>query len=220
MKTDTPVRANADAGAVDLKARYAYLYRPSSRAISVVDVPTMPFLMLDGTGDPNTSPEYRMAIEALYGLAYTVKFLLRREQGADFRVMPLEGLWWSPTMEAFSDQNKSDWSWTMMIAQPESLTPDLFEQARAQARQKKASPALERARLESFHEGLAAQIMYIGPFAAEGPTIVRLHAYIRDHGYTFDGRIQKHHEIYLSDPRRASPDNLRTIIRQPMIPLA
>ena len=176
----------------------------------------MPFLMIDGAGNPNTSQEYQQAVEALYAVAYALKFLLKKEQGIDYAVMPLEGLWWAPDMREFSVEHKETWLWTMLIAQPQEVTAALFERAREQVQRKKSSPALAKLRLEPFQEGLAAQIMHLGPYAAEAPTIARLHAFIREQGYAFDGSRQKHHEIYLSDPRRSAPEKMRTVIRQPM----
>lgn len=177
----------------------------------------MQFLMVDGVGNPNTSHEYRQAIEALYGMAYALKFLLKKEQGVEYAVMPLEGLWWTPDMREFSADNKENWLWTMMIMQPDEVTAQLFERAREQVRRKKPSPALEKMRLQRFHEGTVAQVMHIGPYAAEGPTIARLHAAIREQEYTFDGGAQKHHEIYLSDTRRTAPEKIRTVVRQPVV---
>ena len=133
--------------------------------------------------------------------------------------MALEGLWWTPDMREFSIDNKDSWLWTMMMMQPEVVTKELFEQVLEQVEKKKPSPALAKMCLEGFHEGLSAQIMHIGPFSAEGPTIAKLHAFIKEHGYTFNGTEQKHHEIYMSDPRRAAPEKLRIVIRQPMIRL-
>ena len=182
----------------------------------MVDVPDMQFLMVDGTGNPNTSQAYREAIEALYGVAYTLKFQIKKEQAIDYPIMPLEGLWWTEDMQTFSTDNKENWQWTMMIMQPDQVNAKLFEQAREQVKRKKDSSALANTRLQRFHEGAAAQIMHVGPFSAEGPTIARLHAFIREQGYGFDGIEQKHHEIYLSDPRRAAPDKMKTVIRQPV----
>jgi hypothetical protein len=204
------------AAKVDFRKQLRHLYTPSAKEVVVVNVPAMPFLMVDGTGNPNTSQEYQEAVEALYAVAYALKFLLKKEQGVDYAVMPLEGLWWTPNMREFSVEHKETWLWTMMIAQPPEVTAALFERAREQVQRKKPSPALAKVRLEPFQEGLAAQIMHLGPFAAEGPTIARLHAFIREQGYAFDGTQQKHHEIYLSDPRRAAPENMRTVIRQSM----
>lgn len=197
----------------DVKSQFKALYQPPSNQAVLVNVPVMEFLMIDGSGDPNTSQEYREAIEALYGLAYTLKFAIKKQQGIEYKVMPLEGLWWADDMRLFSTNKKEDWKWTMLLMQPEHVTTDLLEQARQQVTKKKPSPALMKVRLESFHEGWSAQIMYLGPYSAEGPTIARLHAFIKEHGYTLRG---KHHEIYLGDPRRSAPEKLKTVIRQPI----
>lgn len=193
----------------------AQLYRATSTP-QFVDVPPLSCLMIDGTGDPNTSVEYADAIAALYSLAYTLKFALKQSAGLNYRVAPLEGLWWADDMAAFSMEHKANWHWTMMIAQPPEVTPELVETARDEVRRKKVLPALDRVRLEPFAEGRAAQVLHLGPYAAEAPTIERLHHFIREQGATFDGRRQKHHEIYLSDPRRAAPERLKTIVRQPI----
>jgi hypothetical protein len=195
----------------------ALLYKASAREPEIVRVPEMGFVMIDGQGDPNTSPGYADAIQALYSLSYTLKFALKRELGLQYRVGPLEGLWWSEDMAEFSEDRKGDWSWIMMIAQPDEVTPDRFDLARTDVGHKKDLPALPRARLQRFEEGTAAQILYVGPFSGEGPTIRRLHAFIKQRGHTFDGIHQKHHEIYLSDPRRSAPERWRTIIRQPFV---
>lgn len=196
------------------KTRPADLYRPRPTEPELVDVPKMQFLMVDGRGDPNTSVEYRQAVEALFGTAYGLKFLLKKK-GHDFKVAPLEGLWWAPDLRSFEVGRKADWQWTAMIKQPDEVTPQDFASVRDELKRKKPSPAIEKLRLATFDEGPAAQIMHIGPYSAEGPTIARLHAFIRDRGYRFDGKKQKHHEIYLGDPRRAAPDKLKTVIRQP-----
>lgn len=198
-------------GKQDWKKELKSLYAPSSRP-TVVDVPAMRFLMLDGHGDPNTEPRYREAVEALYSLAYTVKFAVRAESGIDFAVYPLEGLWWTPDMREFTTQRKADWDWTMMIAQPEPVTSALVEEARAKAIAKKGLALLGEVRFEEFAEGRCAQVLHTGPFADEGPVIAGLHAFIRDRAGELAG---KHHEIYLSDPRRTAPEKLRTVIRQP-----
>jgi hypothetical protein len=189
------------------------LYR-AGRDPRVIEVPSLSFLMIAGSGDPNTSPGYRDAISALYSLSYTIKFALKNA-GVDFRVSPLEGLWWADDMTEFSVQHKANWCWTMMIAQPEELTADVFEQARAHVREKKALRVLDRVRLARFAEGQSAQILHVGLYATEGPTIECLHEFIHQRGGSFDGRRQKHHEIYLSDPSRTAPERLRTIVRQP-----
>ena len=179
-------------------------------------MPGQQFLMVDGQGDPNSSAAYRAAIEALYSLAYTLRFAIKKETGLSYRVSPLEGLWWADDMAQFSTARKADWSWTMMIAQPDDVTPERLDRAVGEVRRKKSLAAIDRVRLERFEEGLAGQVLYLGPYRDEGPTIERLHTFIRSHGFTFDGRRHKHHEIYLGDPRRAAPEKLRTIIRQPV----
>ena len=198
---------------LDLKKDLKHLYNPSAKAPGIVTVPPMPFLKIDGKGDPNTAPEYAGALEALYSAAYTLKFAIKKSEGKDFAVMPLEGLWWAKNMADFTAGRKGDWHWTMMILQPDFVTKDHVCAAIAAAQQKKDLPALEHIRFETYAEGLCAQIMYFGPYKDEGPTIQRLHAYIEEQGGKLSG---KHHEIYLGDPRRTAPAKLKTIIRQPM----
>jgi hypothetical protein len=181
-----------------------------------VEMPAMTFLMIDGAGDPNTTAAYPDAVAAPYALAYALKFALKKSAGLDYRVAPLEGLWWADDMAAFSMERKGDWWWTLMITQPPAVTRALVDAVREEVRRKKVLPALGRVRLASFAEGRAAQVLHRGPYAAEGPAIERLHRFIRERGETFDGRRQKHHEIYLSDPTRAAPERLRTILRQPV----
>jgi len=198
---------------VDLKRELRHLYGPSYRSPVIVDVPEMNFLMVDGKGDPNTSQEYKDAVEALYAVSYALKFMVKRREGVDYIVMPLEGLWWTDDMTKFSVEDKDAWKWTSMIMQPGHVTEDLVPEAFEQVEKKRNPPALSKMRFEGFHEGLSAQIMHIGPFSAEGPTIKRLHGFIEENGYELRG---KHHEIYLSDPRRAKPEKMKTIVRQPM----
>jgi hypothetical protein len=198
---------------VDFKRELRELYAPR-REPSLVEVPELAFLMVDGHGDPNTAAAYRDAIETLYAVAYTAKFTVRQApNGVDFGVMPLEGLWWAPQMSKFTTEDKSAWSWTAMIMQPAPVTAEIVEAARDKVAAKKALPALELLRFEPWREGLAAQLMHLGPYADEGPTIKRLHAFIAEQGYEPTG---KHHEIYLSDPNRSAPEKLRTVIRQPV----
>jgi hypothetical protein len=198
---------------VDFKRELRDLYRPA-RYPALVDVPELGFVMVDGHGDPNTTAAYREAIEALYAVAYTVKFAVKRmSAGIDFAVMPLESLWWSAGRTAFSASEKSRWSWTAMIMQPEPVTAEIVRDATHQVGAKKPLAALELLRYERFLEGTAAQVMHVGPYSDEGSTIAALHAFIANHGYTAAG---KHHEIYLGDPRRTAPERLRTVIRQPV----
>jgi hypothetical protein len=192
------------------------LYKSSAKEVTFVDVPAMNYLMIDGHGDPNTSQSYKDAVEALYAVSYALKFALKK-QSIDYKVGPLEGLWWAEDMKEFSVERKGDWHWTMMIAQPYEVTPQKVREIITQVGQKKTLPALDKLRFITVTEGSAAQIMHFGPYSAEGPTIQRLHGWIHEHGYGFDGREQKHHEIYLGDPRRAAPEKLKTILRQPFI---
>jgi len=199
---------------VDFKKQLKHLYQPSAKVVSVVDVPQMNFLMIDGQGDPNTSQEYQEAIAALYTISYQLKFTIKQlDPELDYVVPPLEGLWWAEEMEAFSLGHKDDWQWTAMILAPDQVTQDLFEEAIVEVQRKKDLPGLVRLRLERYHEGLSVQIMHIGPYAEEAPTIEKLHAFAREEGYRLRG---KHHEIYLSDPRRTAPDKIKTVIRQPV----
>ena len=198
---------------IDFKREMKHLYRASAKRVTVVEVPPLSFLMIDGRGDPNTSPEYAEAIEALYAVAYALKFRVKRSQGVDYVVMPLEGLWWTDDPAQFNLDNREVWNWTAMIMQPDPVTEEMYEEVVAEVRKKKALGALDKMRLETYHEGLSVQVLHVGPYAAEGPTIARLHDYIRAQGYRPNG---KHHEIYLSDPRRTAPERLKTILRQPV----
>jgi hypothetical protein len=200
---------------IDYKQELQHLYKPAAKAVVEVDVPAMNFLMVDGEGDPNSAPAYAEAVEALYALSYTLKFMVKKsEAGLDYAVMPLEGLWWADDMTTFSVENKGAWQWTMMIMQPPIVTQEMVNKALADLQKKKPLPALAKVRFESFAEGRAAQIMHIGPFSAEGPTIEKVHHFIESSGHTLSG---KHHEIYLSDIRKADPQKWKTIIRQPML---
>ncbi len=198
---------------IDLRKEFKRLYRPPAKEVMLVDVPDMAFLMVDGTGDPNITQEYQDALNALYNVSYTLKLLIKKEMSIDYPVMALEGLWWTNNMLEFSMDNKDIWQWTSMIMQPECVTAELVVRVCEELKQKKDLPALSKLRFERFHEGLSAQIMHIGPYAAEKATIEKLHAYLKEHGYEFNG---KHHEIYLGDPRRAAPEKMKTVLRQPV----
>jgi hypothetical protein len=191
-----------------------HLYAPSAKKVEIVAVPEMNFLMIDGEGDPNTSQAFKDAVEALFSLSYTLKFTVKKGvMGIDYGVLPLQALWWSDDPSAFSTGNKGAWKWTVMIMQPEFITPTLVEEATREVQRKKKLPSLSLVRFEAFKEGKAAQIMHIGPFSEEGPTIEKVHCFIENSG---SRRIGKHHEIYLSDIRRAAPEKWKTIVRQPM----
>ena len=198
----------------DFKKEKKDLYYPSDKKVSVVDVPRMKFLMVDGKGDPNTSTEYQNAMEALFPLSYKTKFISKKENNQDYVVMPLEGLWWVENMEEFTIEDKKSWNWTAMIMQPEFITSELIKRAMEDVEEKKNPASLSKIRFENFSERLSAQIMHIGPYgAAEGPTVERLHDFIEKSGYK---KRDKHHEIYISDVRRTRPERLKTVIRQPI----
>lgn len=197
---------------VDYKKTQKELYAPKKGVISLVDVPEMKMLCIDGEGDPNSAESFARAVEALFGFSYTLKFLLKAT-GFDYVVMPLQGLWYVDDMSKFSAERKSEWKWTLMIRQPDQATEEQVEEARAIFRKKKNPEDLEQVRFETFAEGKAAQVLYVGPYADETETIQDLHRFIEEQGFQ---RCGKHHEIYLSDMRRTAPEKLKTIIRQPV----
>jgi hypothetical protein len=198
---------------IDYKKELKQLYQPIAKKVEIVNVPRMTFLMIDGKGDPNTSQEFQEAVEVLFGLSYTLKFMIKKgKEGIDYTVMPLEGRWWADDMTQFSVDRRDDWKWTVMIMQPEFVTHDLIDKAIEQA-QKKKHIDFSKVRFEPFAEGKSAQILHIGPFSEEGPTVEKIHHFIKENGFTLTG---KHHEIYLSDIRKSAPEKLKTIIRQPM----
>ncbi|MBB5953512.1 hypothetical protein FHS29_000082 [Saccharothrix tamanrassetensis] len=200
----------------DLKRELKEFYAPKNTTWELVDVPEQQFVAIDGTGNPNTAPAYTRAVEALYAVAYTLKFASKREAGRDFVVGPLEGLWWADDPEAFTVAAKDSWNWTLLIAQPPWITPDLVGNARQAALAKKKLPAIADIRHLTLHEGRSAQVLHVGSYDDEAPLLANLHdEYFDTHGLTFGGL---HHEVYLGDPRRTEPAKLRTVIRQPVRP--
>jgi len=203
---------------IDLRKQLKYLYAPTAKKVEVVDVPEFQFVMIDGSTKPGempgTSPEFEGAIGALYGAAYTLKFASkkRKENPIDYPVMALEGLWWTGS-GGFDLSRPESWTWRLMILQPDHITQEMFQEALRQLEKKRPNPALARLRLERFREGLCIQILHIGPYAEEPVTMERMKAFARENGYTYHGR---HHEIYMGDPRRAAPEKLKTVLRQPV----
>lgn len=206
----------------DFKKAYKELYLPNTKP-SIVDVPEIRFIMVDGRGDPNTSASYQEAVELLYGLSYAIK--MSKKSGAqppgyfDYVVPPLEGLWWFE--EDYFDSNvigrKDEFNWVMMIRQPEFVTAGVFEAAKAILSKKKPELDLSRARLEDFTEGLCAQVMHIGSYDDEAATVAVLEEFIASQGYRTEmSGLRQHHEIYLSDPRKTEPEKLKTVIRHPI----
>ena len=192
-------------------------YQARHNQFRLLQLPRMQYLMVDGQGDPNTSEEYAQALQALYPLAYQLKFASKRELSRDYVVPPLEGLWWAEEMEKFTSQrDKSAWEWTLMLMQPEWITRKMFQQARERVGTKAAPAALAKLRLERLEEGLCVQVLHIGPYEQEAPLLERMHReFIPQHQLALS---KKHHEIYLSDPRRTPPERLKTILRQPVEP--
>ncbi len=201
---------------IDFKKKLKHLYNPSATEVVFVEVPEMQFVMIDGQGDPNKSQEYMDTFPALYPVSYQLKFM-SKAQGKDYVVPPPEGLWWADEMTDFLEGRKDKWKWTMMMMLPDFITKDMFEEVIKLIKEKKSDlpPGFSKLRFETYHEGKAAQILYIGPYADEHPTIIKIHKFIEAQGGTFDGHKQKHHEIYLSDPRRTKPERFKTVIRQP-----
>lgn len=208
---------------LDLKKEFKYLYQPSAKKIEIVKVPRLQFIMIDGAiekgSEPGKSPVFAGATQAMYGIAYTLKFMLkkRKTSAVDYPVMALEGLWWVED-GVFDITIKDNWFYTLMIMQPGIITKDLFEEAREQVRKKKGdSDALAKSRLDYFEEGLCAQVMHIGPYATEPTTIERMRAFMKENGYCDNvGPNGKHHEIYMGDPRKAVPAKLKTVLRHPI----
>lgn len=199
---------------IDYKKILKNFYSPVKNKVSLVEIPSYNFLMIDGKGNPNTSPEYKAAIEALYSISYTAKFKIKKGISAvDFSVMPLEGLWWIDGEATVDIDNKDNWSWTAMIMQPPFVTKDIIDESREDVKKKKNLNNLENVRLCELIEGLSVQIMHIGPYALEKPSIDKMYAFMKEEGLAFAG---KHHEIYLSDPHKSAPEKLKTILRQPV----
>jgi hypothetical protein len=220
MASDTPAK-------VDLKKQLKHIYQPSAKECVLVQVPDLQFVMIDGQVEPGLmpgdSPSFAAAIGALYGASYTLKFMSKKraENPIDYGVMALEGLWTTP--EEGADYAVSDqWLWTLMIMQPDHITAEMFTDAVEQLRKKyskdgKDAGVLDRLRLERFEEGLCVQILHIGPYADEPATLMRMGEFAGRNGYVFAGR---HHEIYLGDPRTAKPENLKTVLRHAVVPIA
>jgi hypothetical protein len=197
----------------DVKRELKRLYAPKNTDWALVDVPEQQFLAVDGRGDPNTSPDYARAVEALYTVAYAVKFASKRA-GRDLVVAPLEGLWWADDPEVFTTRAKDSWHWRMLISQPDWITEDAVEEAKRVASAKKDLPTIADVRRHVLHEGTSAQVLHIGPYDDEGPVLARLHGeWLRANGLRMTG---PHHEVYVGDPRRTEPAKLRTVLRQPV----
>lgn len=209
---------------LDLRKQYKNLYQPSAKKIETVQVPDLQFAMIDGAiekgSEPGKSPSFADATQALYGLSYTLKFMLkkRKTNAIDYPVMALEGLWWVADSN-FDIRIKDNWFYRLIIMQPDVITQEIFEEAREQVRKKKGeSDTLNKVRLAHFEEGLCVQTMHIGPYATEPATIDRMKEYMAENGLQDNvGPDGNHHEIYMSDPRKAAPDKMKTVLRHPVI---
>ena len=203
---------------LDLRKEYKHLYRPSAKKVSLVDVPALQFVLVDDQIEPGlapgTSPSFQEAMQALYSIAYTLKFMSkgREDDPIDYTVMALEALWWVEQGE-FDITHPDNWRWTAMIMQPDHISQAMFLQAREQAQAKKPELDMGKLRFETFQEGLCMQIMHVGPYADEPATLAKMDGFARQEGYRLRG---KHHEIYLGDPRRADPAKLKTVLRHPI----
>lgn len=207
---------------LDLKKALRDFYLPSSKAPAIVEVPRMRFLMIDGAIEPGTepgnSPGFVASMGAIYGAAYTIKFASKRRtrDPVDYPVMALEGLWWVDDGE-FDLRRKDNWRYTLMIMQPEHVDDRMLAAAVERLRAKRPTPEVDALRLEDFEEGLCVQIMHIGPYAEEPETIDRMRELAESKGYRF---CNKHHEIYVGDPRRSAPAKLKTVLRHAVVELA
>lgn len=199
---------------LDFKKELKDLYNPKPGKFTLVKVPKLQYLMVDGQGDPNKVIEYQEAVEALFSVSYTLKFHSKNELGKDYVVPPLEGLWWSDDFDDFRSRRKNNWSWTMMIMVPDWLGKNEFKEAVNTVSSKKPDIKVDRLRLETLTEGLSVQIMHIGSYDDETPTLLKLHdEWLPENG--LKERL-KHHEIYIGDPRKTPAAKLKTVLRQPV----
>ncbi|MFH1197440.1 MAG: GyrI-like domain-containing protein [bacterium] len=203
---------------IDLKREYKKLYSPSSKEVELIDVPEFNFIMIDGAiekgMEPGNSPSFAEAVEALYGLSYTLKFMAKKrdENPVDYSVMPLEGLWWVEDGN-FDINIKDNWFWSVRILQPDFITEEMFKQTKSVLNKKKNNPSIDKTFFGKFKEGLSVQMMHIGPYSTEPETVAKMNKFIAKNGYKFNGM---HHEIYLSDPRKAKQEKMKTILRHPV----
>ncbi|MBP2367271.1 GyrI-like domain-containing protein [Pseudonocardia parietis] len=197
----------------DVKKAFPRLYSSKVGEFEIVDVPPLSYFQVDGHGDPNTTESYANAVRTLYTASYAARAIAKSELGRVHTVAPLEGLWSADDPTVFASRDKAGWDWTMMITQPEWISAEIAHAA-VEAARAKAAPAVDLLRFEEYREGVSVQTLHVGPYDDEGPVLARLHdEYMPGNGWTWNGR---HHEIYLSDPRRAAPDKLRTVLRQPV----
>lgn len=192
-------------------------YEATRGEFTTVTLPPLRYLMVDGHGDPNTAPAYERALATIYPFAYRLKFLSKRTLDRDYGVPPLEALWWADDPDAFTTaRDKSRWSWTVLSLVPEWIEQQHLDAVRADLAGQASAPVLDELRVDVLDEGTCVQTLHVGPYDMEGPVIAALHDHAAAQGLRLTGR---HHEIYLSDPRRSAPERLRTILRQPVTPV-
>jgi len=210
------IKTEAPSEKADFKKDFKTLFAPPAKAPVLVEVPEFTYIMIDGRGHPGKAPDFAAKIGLLYGLAYTIKFALKKDvrQPFDFAVPPMSGFYCADDPSCYTDESRGDeWKWTLAIPFPDRVTPAVFENGRRALGEKKNPAHLDKAYLKKYHEGLSAQIMHLGPYSEEAPTIQKLQAFFQGRGYAFAG---PHHEIYLGDPRRTAPAKLKTVLRQPV----
>lgn len=192
------------------------LYQPPGDPV-LVEIPSFEFVMIDGSGDPRTSPDYQAAVTALYAVSYPVVITVKRAGRPDLKVRPLEGLWWADDVRVFqpASEDRERWRWTMMIRQPDDVPGDVYARAVAAMTRKLGQEIADRVRIERFDEGACVQLMHHGPYTEEGRDIARLHDFAATQGLRLRGH---HHEIYVSDPRKSPPQKMRTVLRHPVEP--
>jgi len=209
-------------GKMDYKKVYKDLYMPKTKP-AVIEVPEMTFIMVDGKGNPNTSQEYKEAMEVLYGLSWSIKMSkmsgMKPEGYFEYVMPPLEGLWWTQgePFDGIHVKDKDKFLWTAMIRQPEFVTQEVFEQAKETFAKKKPNVDTSKARLVFWAEGLCMQVMHLGSYDDEPVTIQKLEAFVSESGYVCDiSDDRQHHEIYLNNPDKTAPEHLKTVIRHPI----
>ena len=204
---------------LDYKKEFKDLYMPKDKPLLIM-IPSMNFIMCDGTGDPNDNSDFQQAINLLYGLSFTIKMSKMKgnqpEGYFEYVVPPLEGLWWIDE-GGFSFDVRDNWKWTLMIRQPEFVNKEVFKWACSELIKKKGEIPIEKVRFETFDEGSCVQIMHIGPYSTEPETMKKIEAFILKEGLRNKvGKGGKHHEIYISDPRKCEPESMKTVLRQPV----
>ncbi len=204
----------------DFKKNQKDLYQPTTAPV-IVDVPEMLFLMADGQGDPNTGDDFASAIEALYSLAYAIRMNKAEPEYIAYVVPPSEGFWdFADPQTALADRtaiDKSQFVWTLAIRQPDFVTPQVLERAKAKLTKKKPELALDRVRLQTFREGLCVQALHLGPYSTEPATLQAMKRYQEQRRFTLDYTAERrHHELYLSNPKTTEPGKMKTILRLPI----